>query len=363
MTTQSARAVVQRGPRQLALTELPIPDIGDEHALLRVDACGLCGSDLEQYDGNFAPTYPTIPGHEIVGTIDRIGDAAALRWGVTVGDRVAVEPRLVCHRCGGCLRGGFCERYPITQLRNFGQIPLAVEPGLWGGYAEYLFLHGDASIHKVPGDLAPEHAVLFNPLANAIEWSVNVPQPQFGDFAVVLGAGQRGLACVIALKARGIQRIVVTGLSRDAHKLALAEQLGAIPVDIETTDLGGVVSEASGGTMAALVIDTTPRAVQSIADAMSIAREGGTIVVGGVKRQLMDGFNSDALIRKDLTLRGGVAASHDAYAQAIDMTVARLDEVSRLHTHKLDLADAERALQLLRGNEPNERVISVALMP
>jgi D-arabinose 1-dehydrogenase-like Zn-dependent alcohol dehydrogenase len=88
---RTTRAIVQTGPRALELRELPIPDIGDEAALLRIEACGICGSDAEQYAGVIPVRMPLIPGHEPLGIIEQIGDRAARRWGVNVGDRVAVE--------------------------------------------------------------------------------------------------------------------------------------------------------------------------------------------------------------------------------------------------------------------------------
>lgn len=341
--------------------ELAIPEIGDDDALLRVEACGLCGTDLEQL-GGMLNNYPVIPGHEIVGIIDQIGPNAAARWAAKAGDRVAVEPRLVCHRCDSCLRGKLCRRYPLTAFRNFGQIPVSVAPSLWGGYAEYMYLHSDANIHHVPATLAAHYAVLFNPLANGIEWSVTMPQPQFGDTVVVLGAGQRGLASVIALRARGIENIVVTGLTADRHKLELGAKLGAVPVDIQTQDLRDVVREVSSGDMAAVVVDTTPHATQPILDAIDIVRDGGQIVIGGLKGRPVDGLNSDLLIMKDLTIRGGVVATHDSYAKAVAMVSDRFDQVSLLHTHSLQLEEATRALEMLAGRHPHESPIAIALV-
>src|SRR5881409_4530081 len=88
---RTSRAVVQTAPRRLELRELPIPEIDDDSGLLRVEACGICGSDVEQYTGTLPVRWPLIPGHEPLGIIEAIGDRAAKRWGVNVGDRVAVE--------------------------------------------------------------------------------------------------------------------------------------------------------------------------------------------------------------------------------------------------------------------------------
>src|SRR6185369_10398005 len=87
----TTRAVVQTGPRALELRELPVPDVDADSAILRVEACGICGSDAEQYVGTIPVRYPLVPGHEPLGIIEAIGDRAAKRWRVDVGDRVAVE--------------------------------------------------------------------------------------------------------------------------------------------------------------------------------------------------------------------------------------------------------------------------------
>src|SRR5438132_12758435 len=104
---RTSRAVVQTAPRRLELRELPLPDIDDESALLRVEACGICGSDAEQYTGVLPVRFPLIPGHEPLGIIERIGDRAARRWGVDAGDRVAVESLIPCGHCRGCPAGRY----------------------------------------------------------------------------------------------------------------------------------------------------------------------------------------------------------------------------------------------------------------
>src|SRR5512139_525288 len=99
-------------PSRLVPRELPIPEIGRDRALLRVETCGICGSDYEQFEGQLRTPNDVIPGHEPLGVIEAIGDAAARRWGVDVGDRVAVENMISCRFCANCLAGRshLCER-------------------------------------------------------------------------------------------------------------------------------------------------------------------------------------------------------------------------------------------------------------
>src|SRR3989442_9318065 len=139
--TRTTRAVVPTGPRPLELRELPVADIDDESALLRVEACGICGSDAGQYAGVLPVRFPLIPGHEPLGVIERIGDRAARRWGVDVGDRVAVESLIPCGHCRACTDG----RYQLCRGRGgmfgHGYVPLAHAPGLSGAYGDYQDLH------------------------------------------------------------------------------------------------------------------------------------------------------------------------------------------------------------------------------
>src|SRR5688572_19864225 len=102
-----SRAVVQTGPKQLEMRELEVPDITEDSAILKVEACGICGSDVEQYDGLIPVRFPLIPGHEPLGIIEKIGDKAARRWGVDVGDRVAVETLIRCGNCRDCVAGNY----------------------------------------------------------------------------------------------------------------------------------------------------------------------------------------------------------------------------------------------------------------
>ena len=131
MAPKTSFAMVLTEPQKLVPHDIPIPDIDADSALLRIEACGICGSDYEQFEGVLRTPMPVIPGHEPLGIIERIGDRAADRWGVDVGDRVAVETMLSCRFCGPCLGG----RYHLCRQRQiYSYIPLSVEPGLWASY-------------------------------------------------------------------------------------------------------------------------------------------------------------------------------------------------------------------------------------
>ena len=145
-----ARAAVQVGPRKYEVQDFEIPHAGADDAVMRVEACGLCGSDVDQYDGKLDAMglkFPVIPGHEPIGIIEEIGLEAARRRGLKTGDRVAVEPTLGCGRCRACMTGNYrrCRvGRPGAKLAACGFIPTFIKPALWGGLAEYMYLDPNA---------------------------------------------------------------------------------------------------------------------------------------------------------------------------------------------------------------------------
>lgn len=363
----TCRAVVQTGPRALELRELPLPErIGPEEALLRVDACGICGSDYEQYQGLMPGLpFPLIPGHEPVGTIVEIGAEAARRWGVGEGERVAVETLLPCGFCRRCRAGAYRLCSARGGLSGYGYLGLDTPPGLWGAYAEYLYLDPQTIVHPISKEIPPEIATLFNPLGAGIRWAQQVPGTRVGDTVVILGPGQRGLASVIAVREAGASCIIVAGLSSDERKLALAREFGAHhAIDIEREDLVRRVREITDGALADVVVDVTPYANEPVAQAVDLAQRGGTIVLAGLKGpRPVEGFFNDRVVAKELTIKGVFGVDFHAYRPAIRLIESGRYPFERMHTHTLPLEEAERALQILAREVPGEEAIHIALVP
>jgi threonine dehydrogenase-like Zn-dependent dehydrogenase len=355
-------AMVQTAPRRLEARELVIPDIDDQSALLRIEACGICGSDYEQFEGVLRTPFPVIPGHEPLGRIERIGDAAARRWGVDVGDRIAVETMLSCRFCAPCLAG----RYHLCERRRiYSYIPLDDAPGLWGGYAQYMYLDPHSVVHKVDGSLPPEIAVMFNPLGAGFRWAVEIPQTQPGDSVVILGPGQRGLASVLACREVGAGTIIVTGLAADARKLEIAREFGADhTIDVENEDARERIRALTGGRGARVVVDVTSYATRPVAEALDYVAPGGTIVLAGVKGyKPIDGFLSDKIVMKEISVRGAIGVTSTGYRSAIRLLESRSRPVERMHTHDFALEDAERAIRTLAREIPGEESIHSCLIP
>ncbi len=271
-------------PRTLVARELAVPEHGDDDAVLRVEACGLCGTDHEQYTGHLAGGFAFVPGHETVGVIESIGDTAAQRWGVAAGDRVAVEVFQSCRACDACRAGAYqrCERHGLADM--YGYIPVDKPPGLWGGYAETQYLGPDTIVHRIPDVLDPVVATLFNPLGAGVRWAVTVPGTSEGDVVAVLGPGVRGLSAAAAAKDAGAAFVMVTGRgAHDAERLAVAADFGAdLAVDVADTDPVRALRDATGG-LADVVVDVTAKAPEAFAQAVALARAGGTVVVAGTR--------------------------------------------------------------------------------
>ena len=361
-SSRVALAMVQTGVGRLEPRELPLPAIGADDALLRVEACGICGSDVESFQGVLKVPLPLIPGHEPLGVIDAIGDRAAQRWGVQVGDRVAVETLLPCNTCRRCRSGAY---QLCASRRIYSYIPLAEAPGLWGAYAEYLYLAPNAIVHKVDPTLPAEIAVLFNPLGAGFRWAAEMPRTQPGDTVLVMGPGQRGLASVIACREVGAGTIIVTGLSRDAHKRALAREFCADhTIDVERETVVKRVREITHGRGVDVVIDVTPVATQPIVDAIDCATLGGTVILAGVKgmKPVAD-FVSDKVVLKEITLRGAIGVTWEHYERAIRLIESRRLPLGKLQTHRFGLRDAERAVRTLAGEFEGEEAVHCVLLP
>ncbi|HEX6311717.1 MAG TPA: zinc-binding dehydrogenase [Acidimicrobiia bacterium] len=365
MTPGSVRALVLERPRTLVHRELPVPPLGDDDALLRVEACGLCGTDHEQFSGALHPGYPFVPGHETVGTVEEIGSAAARRWHVERGDRVAVEVFQSCGRCDPCRRGTYrrCERHGLADM--YGCIPVEKPPGLWGGYAERQYLGADSLLVPVPPGLDPVLATLFNPIGAGIRWGATVPGTKPGDVVAVLGPGVRGLATAAAAKEAGAAFVIVTGLgARDARRLALAGSFGAdVVVDVGERDPVRTLRDAAGG-LADVVVDVTAKAPAAFAQALALARPGGTVVVAGTRGvPEAPGFGPDVIVAKELHVVGALGVDADAYRAAFDVLTSGRYPFAELPRRVAGLDDAEDLIRTMAGESGEPPPVHAVVVP
>lgn len=368
----TATALVQTGPTDTEFQEIPLPRLIPGSALLRVEANGICASDIDAFEGHgggFDPAdmsqYPRINGHEIVGVIEDVGPGVAGRKDLRVGDRVAVNPWLSCGNCDACRRSQpqFCQGMPWVRS-CYGFIPTTIGAGLWGGYSTHVYIDPNAILYTFPNEVSALDAALWNPLASGIQWAVKDAGVTLGSKVAVLGSGQRGLACVAAAKAAGAGAILATGLSRDAHKLALATRLGAdVVVDVEADDVVSRGAELTGGSGFDIVIDTSPGAEQPILDAIRMLRTGGTLASAGIKGRPLTQFPIDAVTTKGIRMIGVLGTSHEAQQMAADLVISGSLPLHELRTHTFGFDQVPLALEVLQGRVEGENAINIVVEP
>lgn len=359
-----ARAFVLEGPRRADLVEMAVPAIGDDDALLRVEACGLCGTDHEQWTGALPAAVPVVPGHETVGRVEAVGPAAAERWGVAVGDRVVVEPRQVCGTCDRCLAGATRRCRVHGPADSYGQISATVPPGLWGGYAEVQYLSPHSVVHPVDASLDPAVAAMFNAVANGIRWGVAVTSTGPGDVVVVLGPGMRGIVAALCAKKAGARLVAVVGRGRrDAQRLAVARTFGAdLVVDVDARHpLDAVLGAA--GQLADVVVDATANAPSAFELAIELAAPEGRICVAGIHGDLpVPSFRPDAVVTKQLSIFGVLGARREDFVASAALLASEADRFASVPVMTAGLDGLEHLLGVMAGEGPHPPPVFGALV-
>lgn len=346
----SARALVLDAPRTFVEREVELPTIGSDDGLLRVEACGLCGTDHEQYTGELFPGRPFIPGHESIGVIEQLGPEAAARWDVAVGDRVALGVFQTCGECKHCLANDPRRCKANGLATSYGFRGFDVAPSLWGGYATHQYLAPGSLLLKVPATLDPVLATMFNPLGAGIRWGVVAPGTKEGDVVAVLGPGVRGLSAACAAKEAGAAFVMVTGFGeRDHPRLEAARSFGAdLVVDVAEEDPIAAMRRAAG--KADVVVDVTAKAPAAFAQAVELARPGGTVVVAGIRGQASTpGFNPDTIVYEELRVMGALGVDMPDYQAAIDLLATGKYPFASLDREVVDLDGADALLQTMAG--------------
>ena len=331
------------------MRELPVPDDPPEGgAILRVEAVGMCHSDVDNLNGivhtPWGGEFPTIPGHEVVGRIDRIGKTASRALGAVEGDRVAV-------------RHG--RMNDDNRVRIYGHDYSVHEgSGLYGGYADYMELLPGSSVVPLPGDPPASEMTIWEPLSIAVGWAGPVSE---GDTVAILGPGHLGLAAIIAARANGAERIFVTGTSSDEVRLEAARRLGAeFAIDIGTDEPIARVQELTDGQGVDVVIDAASVSTSTVVQAMEMVRRGGTVVIGGLKdRKPVEGFISDWIPMRRIHILGGTDGDH--IQTAVDLLWAGQVPTRDLLGEVFELEQVGEALDILERKIPGRDAVRVSM--
>ncbi|WP_127354994.1 zinc-dependent alcohol dehydrogenase [Actinacidiphila soli] len=361
-------AAVRTAPGRTELREFPMPDIPDDGALLKVEVAGICGTDVKMYA---KPPFddPVIMGHENVGVIAKAGRAFTERKGLVEGDRVFVEHYVGCFRCHWCHQGEYrhCEATDWRtnpDARRYGYTSAANPYHLWGGFSQYLYLPWNSVTHRVPDGVSAELAGLVTPLSNGIEWALVTAQVGYASTVLIQGPGQQGLSQVVACKQAGASRIIVSGTTRDAARLALAKQLGADDViDVLQEDALARVLEITSGRGVDVVLDCTAGAGTApvLLGVDALKRREGTMVVQGELAAFPD-FPLKKLTEKCVSLKSARGHSYRSCELALQQLASGRFPLEKLGTHTFGLADTDRAIRTV-GGETGEDAVHVSLLP
>ena len=351
---ETVLAAVQIAPEQIELREFPLPDIAADAALLKVEAAGVCGSDVGGYKR--MGRGPRILGHENIGFIARAGEAFARRWGVKEGDRVAIEEYLPCGHCDLCLRGEF-RHCAATDVHNnpsalrYGNTPIDMPPALWGGYSQYLYMPPATVLHKMPEHVPSDQAAMALPLGNGVQWGVVEAKAGPGKSIVVLGPGQQGLGCALAAKVAGADLVILVGLQRDERRLEVGRQLGAdVTVVADTEDVRERVREITHGRGVDAAVDTTSAPSAEMVPLMIdlVKRKEGRIVVQSIGGTVPD-FPLEKMARKYITVKAARGHSYASVELAIERIAGGKYPLELMCTHSFGLDGVDMAIKSTGG--------------
>jgi threonine dehydrogenase-like Zn-dependent dehydrogenase len=364
MSAKTTLAAVMTSPRRTELRELPLPDVPTEGGLLKVAATGICGSDWPKYlSEKFAPG---ILGHEVVGHIEKLGEAARARWGVKEGDYVALEEYLPCGHCEYCRSGEyrscFETDFHVEGSIRYGSTRLSVPPALYGGYSQYMYLHPRTILHRVPDGVPPHIAAMALPLGNGFQWVRLDGNAGPGKTVVIIGPGQQGFGCVVAAAASGVTNTVVLGLAHDKARFATAMKLGAThTIIVDEEDVRARLKDITGGAMADIVIEASSAGPEIVNGALPLLKKRGKMLCTALKKTAVP-FDLDRFIKYQIRMMGTRGHSYEAVELALQLMKSKTHLLELMSTHVVGLKDVDRALKIVGGESP-EKAIHITVEP
>jgi L-iditol 2-dehydrogenase len=334
--------------RHLEIADLPTPTPGPGELLVKVAACGICGSDVHGYDGSSGRRIPPIVmGHEAAGRVAGVGPQV-IGW--SEGDRVTFDSTISCGTCPYCARGeiNLCDRRQVLGVS-------CTDYRRAGAFAEYVIVP-QRIVYRLPDTLSFSEAAMLEAVAVAAH-AVSLSRISPGDQALVLGAGMIGLLCLQALRAAGCSTVYIADV--DASRLKLAKEIGATETLHATGDelVAEILNRTNGAgvdvAVEAVGIDATVRsAVHSV-------RKGGTVtLVGNITPEVT--LPLQIAVTRQIRLQGSCASAGE-YPQAITLLTSGAIKVKPLITAIAPLEDGPQWFERLYSREPN--LMKVVLSP
>lgn len=316
------RALFFTGKESVELRDVETPKPASGEVLLRVRACGICGTDLHFYEGTFPPTPGVSPGHEFCGEVVEAGEGVT---GFTPGDRVVVEPIISCRACDFCTSG----RYHICRKRMLGGSQST------GALAEYVVMPA-YTLYHLPDEIDFELAALTEPLAVCVH-GLHIVDLRAGEKVLVLGSGTIGLLSTLAAAAAGCE-VISTYRHDHQGEAALAAGASRVVRDGETAGLERQDID--------VVIETIGGNAPTLHQALGIVRPGGRVSVLGVFTQMQQ-FNALGLLLKDAKVVGGITYCRPGPRSDFDVALGLLrthgTTARTLITHRFTLEEGAQA--------------------
>lgn len=331
------KAAFMSGTNHMIFKEIPIPTLESHEVLIEVDVVGICGSDGHYYQhgniGDFVVEGDFILGHESAGYVAAIGSGVK---SLKVGDRVALEPGVVCGKCEQCLSG----KYNLCEHVEF-----FATPPYHGVFANYM-KHPENLCFKLPENVSNAEGALVEPLAVGLH-AASQGDVKLGDTVVVFGSGCIGLVSMLASKARGASKVIVVDIIE--KRLAFAKKLGATDViNAMEEDVISRVAELTDGKGAHVVIETAgaPITVQQTA---SVVRKAGTVVLVGMTVKPETSYDFMKLMGKEGTLKT-IFRYRNLYPVAINAISSGTIDVKSIVTHEFDFDQIGEAFDFVAKN-------------
>ncbi len=325
------KAMVLKAPGELALDEVSRPVAGAGEVLVRVSHTGICGTDLKIFNGSIPVQYPRIMGHEMIGEVVESGGNNTLR----AGDRVIIDPELFCGACFHCKIGQ-------THLCPKGML-LGRDAN--GGFADYVAAPA-SHVFRLPDSVDSRTAPLIQVLTTCLHAQrlINILP---GESVVVLGLGVTGQLHVQLAKARGAKSVI--GITRSAEKRELAQKLGADLTFASGEETIQKVREATEGRGADVIIESTG-AMTSLADAITMARFGGRLLLFGIITATEGALPFYQLYFKELALINARVAKSEDYPDSIDLVQRGVVRLEPLVSNVMPFAELKTAIGMLASN-------------
>jgi L-iditol 2-dehydrogenase len=318
-------------PNTFRLTEMPIETPGPGEVQVRIEAVGVCGSDLHAYTegavGSTPNVYPMVLGHEPAGVIVKTGAGIS---GLVVGDRGALEPALYCYHCEFCLTGHHNVCANIRFLSN---------PGHPGFFRELVNLPV-ANFRPIPANMPFDLATLAEPLAIAMH-SLGLASIRPGETAAVIGAGPIGLMTIAALRAAGAWRI--WAVEPLAHRRELAIAIGAYAA-LEPWEAIEEILHATGRRGVDCAIDCAAGA-ETTNQAVMLARNAGRVAITGIHSARNVSMDGSAMRRKELTIFNVRRSNHET-EEALDLLRTNSAWFTSIITHTRSIDHIDEAFEI-----------------